>query len=109
MSRVVTSNDGVVKVPDQDDLAWDLLDAVRPGLDAAGMHHVSMTLVNRDYPAVLEIMLAAAVESATPLPVDMRTRLDECARFYPAHPEAERLHELLAHVRRLSGTRASVR
>ncbi|BBY27097.1 hypothetical protein [Mycolicibacterium sediminis] len=88
-----------MKVPDQDDLAWDLLDVVRTGIDATTMHRVSITLVNRDYPTVLELLLTAAVESGAAMTIDVRTRLDEWARFYPVHPEAERLHELIAMVR----------
>jgi hypothetical protein len=92
-----------MKIPDQDDLAWDLLDAVRPGTSKAIVHRVSITLVNRDYPAVIKILVAAAVESALPLSAELLMRLDEWARFYPADPEAEGLFELLAAIRRCDG------
>ena len=92
-----------MKVPDQDNLAWDLLDAVRTGLNIPAVNRVSMTMASGDYPAVIELLLAAAVDSTVPLSGDMCARLGEWAQFYSAHPSSVRLHQLLDDVARDAG------
>ncbi|OFB35864.1 hypothetical protein BA059_27370 [Mycolicibacterium sp. (ex Dasyatis americana)] len=87
-----------MKVPDQDDLAWDLLDAVRTALDIAMINEVSMTMAHGDYPQVIETLLTAAVDGAVPLSGEIRARLGDWVQFYAAHPSAGLLRQLLTDV-----------
>ena len=84
-----------MKVPDQDDLAWDLLDSIRSSLDAPTINRVSMTMADRDYPAVFEILLSAAAADDAVLPGGIRARLREWAAFYAALPLSA---ELVQHL-----------
>lgn len=88
-------DDSEVKVPDQDDLAWDLLDALRANLDAPTINRVSMAMADRDYPAAIEILLGVAAAARVALAGDMRARLREWAAFYAALPLSVRLIEQL--------------
>jgi hypothetical protein len=47
-------------VPNQDDPAWDLVDATRTSLDIPTINRASITIASGDYAAVIEILLGAA-------------------------------------------------
>jgi hemoglobin-like flavoprotein len=90
-------------VPDQDTLAWDMLDAVRPALDIPAINRVSMTINSSDYPTVIEMLLAAAVDAAVPLSADIHSRLEQWLHFYSSHSSSVRLHRLLDGAKRDTG------
>jgi hypothetical protein len=89
-----------MKVTNQDDLVWDLVDVTRTSLDTPTINRVSITMANGDYAAVVEMVLTAAVGAALPLPTSVCTRLEEWLGYYSEHPSAENLAGLLTHATR---------
>lgn len=87
-----------MKVPDQDDLAWDLFDAVRTDLDIPTINRVSMTMADGDYPAVIELLLESSVRGKASVSDQMGARLEEWVHFYAAHPSSPRLRQLLGEI-----------
>lgn len=86
VDRVVGHDDGRVRIPDQDALAWTLVDELRPHLDRVTIDRVAMLLVDREYPTAIETLLGVAASAGAVLPDVLRERLSSWAAFYPASP-----------------------
>lgn len=86
VDRVVGHDDGRVRIPDQDALAWTLVDELRPHLDRVTIDRVAMLLGDREYPRAIETLLGVAATAGAVLPDVLRERLASWAAFYPASP-----------------------